>query len=75
MSRLDLDFDLIFECFGKLHIALFIWLLMQLSTLIIVFIGFYSWINSRCNHEKYLSKNFKKKNFHQNNSFCLLRIV
>ncbi|CAF5103592.1 unnamed protein product [Rotaria sp. Silwood1] len=55
-GRINLDFGLIFKCFADLHVALFIWLIMQLSTAIIVFMGFYSWTKNRCNHNKDLSK-------------------
>ncbi|CAF1226940.1 unnamed protein product [Rotaria sp. Silwood1] len=51
-GRINLDFGLIFKCFADLHVALFIWLIMQLSTAIIVFMGFYSWTKNRCNHNK-----------------------
>lgn len=46
-GRLNLDFDLIFESFAKLHIALFIWLLMKLCTSVVVFMSFHHWANSR----------------------------
>lgn len=55
--RLDLDYTLIFETFAKLHIALFIWLIMQLSTAIVVFMGFHTWINCRVYSGRNLSKN------------------
>ena len=57
--RLNLDFELIFQCFGNLHIALFIWLIMQLCTAVVVFMGFYYWTNNRifyCRDKKKLSK-------------------
>jgi hypothetical protein len=59
-GRLSLNFELIFQCFGNLHIALFIWLLMQLCTAVVVFMGFYFWTNNRimyCKDVKNLSKN------------------
>ncbi|CAF0940619.1 unnamed protein product [Rotaria sordida] len=46
-GRLKLNFELIFYCFQKLHIALFIWLIMQLCTAVIVFMGFYYWTSNR----------------------------
>ncbi|CAF4535880.1 unnamed protein product, partial [Rotaria socialis] len=46
-GRIKLDFQLIFECFNKLHIALFIWLIMQLCTAVVVFMGFYYWASRR----------------------------
>ena len=58
--RLHLDFELIFESFGNLHIALFIWLIMQLCTAVLVFMGFYYWADNRsfyCENVKRLSKN------------------
>lgn len=55
-SRLDLDYTLIFELFANLHLALFIWLIMQLSTAIVVFLGFHTWITHRTYSEKKLSK-------------------
>jgi hypothetical protein len=61
-SRLDLDNGLIFEYFADLHIALFIWLIMQLSTSIIVFVGFHSWINNRYNYDKHLSETRSLRN-------------
>ena len=45
--RLILDFELVFHCFGNLHIALFVWLIMQLCTAVVVFMGFYYWTNQR----------------------------
>lgn len=57
-SRLDLDYTFVFETFAKLHIALFIWLIMQLSTAIVVFMGFHTWIN----HRVYSGKNLSKDN-------------
>ncbi|CAF3750192.1 unnamed protein product [Rotaria sordida] len=55
-GRLNLDFNLIFESFADLHIALFIWLIMQLSTAIIVFMGFYYWTKNRYNYRKHLKR-------------------
>jgi hypothetical protein len=59
-GRLNLNFELIFQCFANLHIALFIWLIMQLCTAVGVFMGFYYWTNNRifyCKNVKNLSKN------------------
>ncbi|CAF4232168.1 unnamed protein product, partial [Adineta steineri] len=53
-GRLNLRFDVMFESFGKLHIALFIWLIMQLATSILVFFGVYCWANSRNSFKKNL---------------------
>ncbi|CAF0783601.1 unnamed protein product [Adineta ricciae] len=49
-GRLNLDFHLIFQCFGNLHIALSIWLIMQLCTAVLVFMGFYYWANNRVSY-------------------------
>lgn len=51
-SRLNLDFELIFQSFGNLHIVLFIWLIMQLCTAIVVFMGFHYWANHRIDYYK-----------------------
>ncbi|CAF2996933.1 unnamed protein product [Rotaria sp. Silwood2] len=55
--------SLIFECFADLHVALFIWLIMQLSTAIIVFMGFYSWTKNRCNYWEHLKSKTNNQKF------------
>ncbi|CAF1259747.1 unnamed protein product [Rotaria sordida] len=62
-GRLNLDFNLIFESFADLHIALFIWLIMQLSTAIIVFMGFYYWTKNRYNYRKHLKSKSNEEKF------------
>ena len=49
-KRINLDFHLIFQCFGNLHIALSVWLIMQLCTAVLVFMGFYYWANNRVSY-------------------------
>ncbi|CAF5203834.1 unnamed protein product, partial [Rotaria magnacalcarata] len=46
-GRINLQFEIMFESFANLHVALFIWLLMMLSTSIVVFLGFYLWTKHR----------------------------
>ncbi|CAF0883364.1 unnamed protein product [Adineta ricciae] len=46
-GRINLDFKIVFECFAHLHISLFIWLIMQLTTAIAVYMGFYLWACQR----------------------------
>ena len=46
-GRLNMDFELIFHCFGKLHIALFVWLIMQICTTVVVYMAFYYWTHHR----------------------------
>ncbi|CAE1295207.1 SOAT [Acanthosepion pharaonis] len=46
-GRLVLDFDLIQWAFGKFPKVMALWVCMQLSTLLIVYPGFYHWSTSR----------------------------
>lgn len=55
-NRINLDFDIMFQSFANVHVALFIWLLMKLSTAILVFTGFYLWSKNRENYSKNISK-------------------
>lgn len=68
-SRLNLDFQLIFEAFGKIHHALFIWLLMQLCTSVLVFMAFYSWSHNRLFYLDKTKKLSKNQVFQQRNLF------
>ncbi|CAF3330719.1 unnamed protein product [Rotaria socialis] len=51
-GRVNLHFEIMFQCFANLHVALFIWLLMMLSTTIVVFLGFYLWAKHRNDYHK-----------------------
>ncbi|CAF1122686.1 unnamed protein product [Adineta steineri] len=51
-GRLNLHFELIFQCFANLHIALFVWLIMKLCTSVVVFMGFHYWSNNRISYLK-----------------------
>ncbi|CAF0868416.1 unnamed protein product, partial [Didymodactylos carnosus] len=53
-GRINLNFELIFWCFGKLHVALFTWLVMQLSTAVIVYLCFYAWATNRVKYSNRL---------------------
>lgn len=69
--RLILDFELVFHCFGNLHIALFIWLIMKLCTAVVVFIGFHYWMNNRISY----LKNKKNLSKYSNISWWLFWLI
>lgn len=46
-GRLDLDYRFLIDSFGKPHIALFVWSIMQLSTIFVIFYGFTTWVHNR----------------------------
>lgn len=52
--RLSLDFELIFQSFANLHIALFIWLIMKLCTSVVVYVAFHYWAHYRLRYAKNL---------------------
>jgi len=64
-GRINLNFELIFQCFGNIHMVLFIWVLMYLATSIVAFMGFHQWSKNRVFYLKYkrnLSKNHLSNN-------------
>lgn len=45
--RINLDFELIFQCFGNIHMVMFIWVLMFMATAIVAFMGYHQWAKNR----------------------------
>ncbi|GAB6030526.1 hypothetical protein CHUAL_007391 [Chamberlinius hualienensis] len=52
-GKLNLDFGLIRYTFSQFHVAMSIWGVMLLSTVLVVYPGFHHWANNRHSHSDY----------------------